>query len=339
MKISDRDAIRILILCVLLLGLSRIAYGRSVHDSPRPNAPTEEKAPSFEELAARAQKAMDTNRVKEAIMLYAQATKLRPDWSEGWWHLGTLLFDAKRFAEARDAFADFVRVEKRQPGPGLGMLGLSEFELRHFNRALPALERATALDLGTNPDFVRTVLYHDAIVNTRLQHPEIALLRLNLIANREAAAHPEAPKDAVFADTELLDALGTAALQIRKLPTELSPSQLPLVRQVGHAQAQVALQDWGAAEEELKHVLAIFGSEPGVHYAYGVILLKENPPLAVEQFRREAEISPTNAAAHIQLALAQPFGVCATGIGKPAQPFHPVRTQVMLCCFLLWTAG
>jgi tetratricopeptide (TPR) repeat protein len=261
------------------------------------------KSESFEELAARAQAAIEADRVQEAIRLYAQATKLRPDWSEGWWHIGTLLFDAGRFGAARDAFADFVRTERKQPGPGFGMLGLSEFQLRHYTRALPDLERGIQLGLGTNPDFSRTVLYHDAVVNTLLHHPEIALQRLTLIANLAAAAHPEAPKDAVLSNVELLDAFGTAALQIRKLPADIPATQLPLVRKVGHTQALVALQDRVAAEEELKQVLASYGSDPGVHYVYGVFLLKEHPPLAVNEFRREIEISPSHDGARIQLAL------------------------------------
>lgn len=272
------------------------------NDDPKQVA-EDSKSESFEDLARRAQAAMEADHVQEAIRLYAQATKLRPDWSEGWWHIGTLLFDAGHFGEARDAFADFVRTERKQPGPGFGMLGLTEFQLRHYTRALPELERGIQLGLGTNPNFTRTVLYHDAIVNALLGHPEIALQRLTLTANLEAAAHPEAPKDAVLSDVELLDAFGTAALQIRKLPTDVTAKRLPVIRKVGHAQALVALQDRVAAEEELKQVLATYGSEPGVHYVYGVFLLKEHPPLAVDEFRREIEISPSHDGARIQLAL------------------------------------
>ena len=65
---------------------------------------------------------MDADHVPEAIRLYGRATALRPNWSEGWWHLGTLFFDAGRFHEARDAFEHFVSVERKQPGPGFAML-------------------------------------------------------------------------------------------------------------------------------------------------------------------------------------------------------------------------
>jgi len=258
---------------------------------------------SFEKLAERAQAAMDSDRVPEAIRLYDHATRLRPDWSEGWWHLGTLLFDAGRFREARDAFAHFASIERKQPGLGFAMLGLSEFQLKHYTRALPALERGRKLGLGTNPEFVRSVLFHDGITNALLGKPEIALQRLTLAANQFAAAHPEAPEDAVLADLKLLDAFGIAALRIPKLPSDLAALQIPVVRLAGRAQALIALQDRVSAETEFKQLLALYPSEPGVHYMYGVFLLKGHPPLAIDEFRREIEVSPSHQAARIQLAL------------------------------------
>jgi tetratricopeptide (TPR) repeat protein len=245
---------------------------------------------------------MAAERVPEAIRLYGRATKVQPNWAEGWWHLGTLLFDSGRFSEARDAFAHFVGIEKKQPGPGFAMLGLSEFQLKHYPKALAALERGTKLGVGSNPDFVHSVLYHDGILHTLLGQPEIAIPRLTLIANQIAAAHPDAPKDAVLADLELLDAFGIAALRMPKLPSDIPATQAPLVRSAGHAQALIALQDRVAAEAELKQLLTLYPSETGVHYMYGVFLLKEHPPLAMDEFRRELEVTPEHEAARIQLA-------------------------------------
>lgn len=270
-----------------------------VNQKPRNNANPQ----SFEKLAEQAQAAMDADHVSEAIRLYTRATALKPNWSEGWWHLGTLFFDAGRFYEARDAFAHFVSVERKQPGPGFAMLGLSEFQLKNYPKALAALEHGKQLGLGTDQAFINSVLFYDGTLNAFLGNPEIALQRLTLAANEIAAAHPEAPKDAVFADLKLLDAFGVAALRIPKLPSDLAASQIPLVRHAGHAQALVALQDRVAAETEFKQVLALYPSEPGVHYMYGVFLLKDQPPLAVNEFRREIDVSPSHEAARIQLAL------------------------------------
>ena len=261
------------------------------------------KSASFEKLAEQAQAALEADQIPDAIRLYTRATSLQPGWSEGWWHLGTLFFDAGRFMEARDAFARFVSVERKQPGPGFTMLGLSEFQLKEYPKALAALERGKRLGLGTDQAFELTALFHDGILNNLLGEPEIALQRLTLAANQIAAANPEAPKDAVFADLRLLDALGLAALRIPKLPFDLGEAQVPLVRQAGRAQAFIALQDYVAAEPEFKQMLALYPSEPGVHYMYGVYLLKENPSLAIDEFRREIEISPNHAVARIQLTL------------------------------------
>ena len=246
---------------------------------------------------------MEADQVPEAIRLYGRATTLKPTWSEGWWHLGTLFFDAGRFVEARDAFAHFVSVERKQPGPGFAMLGLVEFQLKDYPKALAALEHGKTLGLGTDQAFINSVLFYDGILNNLLGEPEIALQRLTLAANEVAAGHPEAPQDAVFADLKLLDAFGVAALRIPKLPSDLEEAQVPLVRQAGRAQALIALQDYVAAEPEFKQMLALYPNEPGVHYMYGVFLLKEHPSLAIDEFRREIEISPNHAVARIQLAL------------------------------------
>ena len=298
MNRPDQARFRVLLLVVG----ATIAFASSyAQTTPRDHVPRNSE--SFESLAAEAQAAMDAGRLTEAIQLYAHATKLRPSWAEGWWHLGTLYFDSSRFAEARDAFLHFVTVEKKQPGPGFGMLGLSEFQLKDYPQALTALERGRKLGLGSNPEFEHTVLFHIGILRARMGEPEIAIERLTLLANQIAAARPDAPKDSVLSDADLTNALGIAALRIPKLASEVPASQSSLVRQAGHAQALIALQEGVAADAELKQLVADHPSEPGVHYMYGVFLLKEHPPLAVDEFRREIEVAPKNAAAHIQLAL------------------------------------
>lgn len=258
---------------------------------------------SFDQLAARAQAAMDANQIPAAILLYQRATALRPSWSEGWWDLGTMFFDGRHLSEARDAFLHFVSVEHKEPGPGFGMLGLTEFQLSDYHNALAALERGRSLGLGTNPAFAQRVLYDDGILYNFFGQPEIALVRLTLVANEIAAAHPNMPEDAVLMDTDLLDAFGLAALRIPKLPAKIPQDRASLIRQAGHAQALVALQDRVAAGAEMKQLVARYPSVPNIHYMYGVYLLKEDPPSALNEFRRELEVSPKSAAARIQLAL------------------------------------
>jgi tetratricopeptide (TPR) repeat protein len=260
-------------------------------------------AQSFQQLAERAEAAMEANQVPEAIRLYERATAMRPTWSEGWWYLGTLFFDSEQFTQARDAFAHFVAVEHEQAGPGFGMLGLAEFELKDYPRALSALERGRSLGLGDNPEFERKVLYVDGILSNYLGEPEVALVRLTRYANELAVEHLEAPKEAVLENTDLLDALGLAALHIRELPAEISAAQAGLVRQAGHAQGYIALKDQTDAGKEIRQLVAQHGSEPGVHYMFGVYLLNQDRSSAIEEFRNEITISPQNAPAYVQLAL------------------------------------
>ena len=330
MKRVGRTAI--LLFSLLLCGTGALHPQSATHD---------DATQSFEQLASRAQAALDAEDVPEAIRLYGRATTLRPNWSEGWWHLGTLQFDAGRFLEARNAFQHFVSTEHREPGPGFGMLGLSEFQLKHYTAALPALERCVRLGPGSNPEFTHSVLYHDGILNSFLGRPEIAIVRLILLANEIAAAHPEAPKDAVLGDLQLLDAFGIAALRRHELPSEVPASQVPLVRKAGRAQAFIALQDLVTARAEFRELVSLYPSEPGVHYAYGVFLLKEDPTEATAEFRRELEISPSDAVTRIQLALQlERTGDFDQGLKYATQAvaLSPKDFVAHVACSRLWLA-
>ena len=269
------------------------------HSQQQPDASSE----SFAQLSQRAREAMAANRIPEAIQLYESAVRMHPSWSEGWWHLGTMFFDEGRYPAAHDAFVHFVSAERNEPGPGFAMLGLSDFHLKQYADALDALERGKQLGLGNNPDFIHSVLYYDGILNNLLGKPEIALQRFTLVANLISAAHQETSEQAVLDDSELLDAFGMAGLRISKLPAAISPTQAPMVRIAGRAQALIAMQDRVAADTEFQQLVALYPSQPGVHYAYGVFLLKEHPPLAIGEFRRELEVSPSSDAPRIQLAL------------------------------------
>jgi predicted Zn-dependent protease len=170
---------------------------------------------------------------------------------------------------------------------------------------------------------------------------EIAIDRLTLAANQIAAAHPEAPRDRVLADLELVDVFGIAALRIHKLPSDIPAAQSPIVRQAGRIQALIALQDRVAAETEFKRFLALYPSEPGLHYMYGVFLLKEHPPLAIDEFKHEIEISPSHDAARIQLA----FEFLGTNdyeqglaYAKEALALAPGNFVAHVVCGKLWLA-
>ena len=79
-------------------------------------APQAAAPETFESAARRAQVARDASRDGEAIAAYQAALALRPDWDEGLWYLGTLLYQSGRRDEADAAFGRFLE-RKPQPGP------------------------------------------------------------------------------------------------------------------------------------------------------------------------------------------------------------------------------
>src|SRR2546423_1082075 len=97
-------------------------------------------AANFPELAKQAAAARDGNQPIEAIRLYRECVRVNPSWAEGWWYLGTLLYDGNRFADGLDALARFVRNEPKS-APGWAMLGLCEFETAQYEQSLEHLQR------------------------------------------------------------------------------------------------------------------------------------------------------------------------------------------------------
>ncbi len=89
----------------------------------------------FETIARQAETARSQERVPEAIRLYREGTKLRPSWYEGWWSLGTLLYDQDRFSEADAAF-EHLLANTRHSGPAFAFLGLCEYETGDYDSAV-----------------------------------------------------------------------------------------------------------------------------------------------------------------------------------------------------------
>src|SRR5437899_985805 len=89
------------------------------------NPTTAQSSRSFEQVAREADVARTFDQGQRAIDLYQEGLKIRPSWSEGWWDLGSLLYDEDRFPEAETAFRRFVAAT-RKPAPAYAFLGLCE---------------------------------------------------------------------------------------------------------------------------------------------------------------------------------------------------------------------
>jgi tetratricopeptide (TPR) repeat protein len=101
---------------------------------------------SFEDLARQATAAREQGKPQEAIGFYQQALQIHPEWEEGWWYVGTLLYDGNHFTEALPAFSKVVELDPKM-GPAWSFLGLCDFETKDYSPALTHLEKGH--ELGT----------------------------------------------------------------------------------------------------------------------------------------------------------------------------------------------
>jgi tetratricopeptide (TPR) repeat protein len=259
--------------------------------APVKPAATEEpqQKSSFDELASGAATARDAGRLEEALALYRRALSVRSDWPEGRWYIATLLYELDRHAEARDAFAEVLSREPSHAG-ALGLKGLCEFELRDYERALSDLLQATTKGVSRSPEIARVVRYHAAILLTRFGEFEVAYQMLTGFA----AEADETP--------QVIEAFGVNLLRMPMLPADVPAAQRDTVLLAGRAGYAMAARRSPDARPLLDDLVMRHPTLPHAHYARGVFFLTEDPRRALEDFRRELEISPSHVPARLQIA-------------------------------------
>jgi tetratricopeptide (TPR) repeat protein len=247
------------------------------------------KATSFDQLSKKATEARDANRTEDAIALYRQALKAKPSWSEGWWYLGTLLYDLERYAEARDAFQKLAGL-KPDGGPTWALIGLCEFRLREYQQALLHLMRARVLGVGGNEQIAFVANYHAALLLTRFEQFEGGFEILSSLARQ----HPANPA--------IVEAFGINMLRLPFLPPELPPERREIVLRMGRAADHFISNRAEDSRREFEDLIKDYPRTPNVHYAYGVFLLRDAPDAALQEFRRELELSPKHVPSMLQIA-------------------------------------
>jgi tetratricopeptide (TPR) repeat protein len=253
-------------------------------------APAQATAPeTFDSLARRAQAAREATRDAEAIAAYQAALALRPEWDEGLWYLGTLLYQAGRREEADAAFARFLQV-KPQAGPGWVLRGLCAFETGDYKAAAERLHRGLGLGLGGNAELEGIARLRLALALVKTYEFELALQPLTILARTT----PEKP--------EVVSAVGLVLLRMAILPSEIPAERLDLVQKTGRAGA-FHLADRGSdAERAYTELIAAYPSEPWVHYAQGVFLLRTDSERAMAALKAELQVNPRNVLACLDIA-------------------------------------
>jgi predicted Zn-dependent protease len=246
-------------------------------------------AASFDQLAQAAKRARGDNRDHDAIDSYRQALKLKPEWDEGLWYLGALLYENENYFEVCTVMRSFL-ARNPENAYGWALLGLSEYQTREYTRALDRLQQSMVLGLGENRKMTSTVSYVIAILLTRTEKFDASMA---LLFTRVASGEDAAP---------LIEPLGLAALRLPFLPTEIPADRREMVRIAGAGTLAVEAQHYEDADKLFHELEARYPDQPGVHFLVGAYLLRAHPDDGIKELKREIEISPSHVPARIRLA-------------------------------------
>jgi tetratricopeptide (TPR) repeat protein len=248
-------------------------------------------AGDFETIAAAAASARGQGDVAGAVLLYTQAVELNPKWPDGWWFLGVLQYGQNQFAPARDALTRFIEL-KPNAGAALALRGLCEFETGQYQESLGDLQHGITLGAAAQPRNAEILLYHEALLLTRLGYFEEAIGKYtNFVKDGKT-------------NEELTTAIGLAGLRMPVLPKDADPNQAQLIAMTGNAATKVMNGDMDGARQAFQALFAAYPKAPNVHYLYGYLLFATQPDAAIAQFQQELSLSPNSAVAHAMLAWA-----------------------------------
>jgi tetratricopeptide (TPR) repeat protein len=245
---------------------------------------------SLDKLSAQATAAREAGHTNDAIRLYSQALELRPTWDEGLWYVGSLNYDADRFADAIPPLQSLTKIHPTF-AQAWALLGLSEFETPQYQPASEHLARALELGLGDSPDIEKVVRYHRALLLTAGGEFEKATAML--LTQTGGGALPE----------PIMIALGLALLRAPILPVQLDPSKDALVRSAGETSALLASTSLDQAASAFQRLLQDYPQTPFVRYAYAVALESAGrTDAALEQYHEEVRVNPKSSLAYERIA-------------------------------------
>ena len=291
--------------CLLLMVLFALAeqpvlgFGQSAVDD-------------FDSLARQANSARIEGNSNQAIASYERALKIRPEWPEGWWYLGTLYADAARFPEASSVFRKLTDANPKF-GPAWASLGLAEFELKDYKNSLLHLRQAQEFGFTDVPYVEKPAAYH------------LALL-LNLNGEFEDAfglLSSEFGKEALAQQTRV--ALAMSLLRIPLLPDELDPSKDALVADAGETAELLIATNFERAFQNFQRMLQDYPTTPYLHYAYGSALdFNSRYDEAEAELRAETRLTPYSPLPYMRLA------AIALKTHRPADALPMVQRAVVL---------
>jgi tetratricopeptide (TPR) repeat protein len=278
-KIGSLSLVQFAAFCAVLalpFCLDPVAAGQTPSSSGKSSA-------NFETLAASAGSAREAGRTDEAIRNYRTAVELRPAWEEGWWYLGTLLYDTDHFEDAIPALRRVVELDPKV-GPAWAFLGLCEFETGDYPEAFTHLQSAKELGFSESPDVEKVALYHLGLL--LILHGEFERATDLLVSTFGPIQFTE----------QIKVALGLALLRAPILPAQIDPSKDALIHAAGETAVLITNREMDAASRHFEQMLRDYPGTPYLHYQYGLALMTAARYLPAElQLREETRTTPRSA--------------------------------------------
>lgn len=259
--------------------------------APRPGqAFGQDRGQDFNALSRQASAARVEGNSSEAILKYERALKIRPDWPEGWWYLGTLYADAGRFPEAIVVFKQLTDANPKL-GPAWASRGLAEFELKDYQNSLIHLQEAQALGFTEVPYVEKPAAYHLAL-----------LLNLNgEFEDAFALLSSEFGQESLAQQTRV--ALAMSLLRIPLLPDQLDPGKDALITDASETAELLVTANFEQAFQSFQGMIRDYPNTPYLHYAYGSALdFNSRYDDAQVQLREETRVTPNSALPYMRLA-------------------------------------
>jgi tetratricopeptide (TPR) repeat protein len=274
------------LLAIILMSWTTVAVLGQSSSVSQENAGTAD----FEAIAKSAAAAQEAGHADEAIQGYRRALEINPRWEEGWWYLGTLLYDADRYLEAIPAFQKLVELVP-SAGPAWNFLGLCEFETKNYGNSRAHLEKGLSLGDADDPETARVAKYHLALLLIRSgESVQAYTLLASTLGESEVAP-------------QIKIALALAMLRVPLLPKEVDPSQDALIYAAGEAASATAQNNSAKALAAFPSLLKDYPGTPYLHYAYGKALASAGrDEEALKQQGEEAAVSPKSALPWIEIS-------------------------------------
>ena len=245
----------------------------------------------FQRIAQSAEQARTGDRLPEAIRLYREAVRLHPGWGEGWWYLGSILYEQNRFSEARDAFARFATIAPN-PAPAYAFLGLCEYEMHDYGRASEHLRLWIEKGSPGNNQLIDVASYRWALLLTRNGHFFEALYLLTTKVEKHGP------------DPALAEGMGLAWMRMKYVPEDYPQDKREMVWLAGMAAAYLSAQKLDRVHEFQDRLVAHYGDSPNVHFFRGYIYeFEKRYDEAADEYRKELKVWPDNVGAITQLCL------------------------------------